>query len=179
MAPSLRPLWLYQQFYFQSNHQLLLLFLNWYFWSSFKCTCSKLLCMINKFLAVFTNILLPKFLPNILLFFFPYTIKQWNEVSLEIRNSESYSIFNKSLLTLNLQDGIGITSITLVDETYRSNWLCIWHWPGDVLKRWHRRWWIAGCFWRVIELVVGSRRSPLFIISGQPDAKRACHRRFA
>ena len=55
MAPSLRPLWLYQQFYFQSNHQLLLLFLNWYFWSSFKCTCSKLLCMINKFLAVFTN----------------------------------------------------------------------------------------------------------------------------
>ena len=30
--------------------------------------------------------------------FFPYTIKEWNKLSLEIRNSESYSIFKKSLL---------------------------------------------------------------------------------
>ena len=29
---------------------------------------------------------------------FPYTIKQWNKLSLEIQNSESYSIFKKSLL---------------------------------------------------------------------------------
>ena len=30
--------------------------------------------------------------------FFPYTIKEWNKLSLEIRNCESYSIFKKSLL---------------------------------------------------------------------------------
>ena len=30
--------------------------------------------------------------------FFPYTIKEWNKLSLEIWNSESYSIFKKSLL---------------------------------------------------------------------------------
>ena len=37
--------------------------------------------------------------PNILLtLFFSYTIKKWNTLSLEIRNSESYSIFKKSLL---------------------------------------------------------------------------------
>ena len=31
--------------------------------------------------------------------FFPYTIKEWNKLSLEISNSESYSIFTKSLLS--------------------------------------------------------------------------------
>ena len=31
-------------------------------------------------------------------FFFPYTIKEWNKLSFEIRNSESYGIFKKSLL---------------------------------------------------------------------------------
>ena len=36
---------------------------------------------------------------NILLtLFFPYTIKEWNKLSLEIHNSESYSPFKKSLL---------------------------------------------------------------------------------
>ena len=30
--------------------------------------------------------------------FFSYTIKEWNKLSLEIRNSESYSTFKKSLL---------------------------------------------------------------------------------
>ena len=30
--------------------------------------------------------------------FFPYSIKEWNKLSLEMRNSESYSIFKKSLL---------------------------------------------------------------------------------
>ena len=30
--------------------------------------------------------------------FFPYAIKEWNKLSLEIRNSESYSLFNKSWL---------------------------------------------------------------------------------
>ena len=30
--------------------------------------------------------------------FFPYTIKEWNKLSLELRNSEPYSIFKKSLL---------------------------------------------------------------------------------
>ena len=30
--------------------------------------------------------------------FFPYTVKEWNKLSLEIRNSVSYSIFKKSLL---------------------------------------------------------------------------------
>ena len=30
--------------------------------------------------------------------FFPYAIKEWNKVSLEIRNSESYSVFKKSLV---------------------------------------------------------------------------------
>ena len=38
---------------------------------------------------------------NILLtLFFPYTIKEWNKLGLEIRNSELYSIFKKSLLKL-------------------------------------------------------------------------------
>ena len=30
--------------------------------------------------------------------FFPYTIKEWNKLTFEIRNSESYSIFKKFLL---------------------------------------------------------------------------------
>ena len=30
--------------------------------------------------------------------FFPDTIKEWNKLSLEIRNSESYGVFKKSLL---------------------------------------------------------------------------------
>ena len=36
--------------------------------------------------------------PNILVTFFPYTIKEWNKLSVEIRNSESFSIFKNSLL---------------------------------------------------------------------------------
>ena len=34
---------------------------------------------------------------NILLTLFPYTIKEWNKLSLEMRNSESYNVFKKSL----------------------------------------------------------------------------------
>ena len=35
---------------------------------------------------------------NILPTLFPYTIREWNKLSLEIHNSQSYSIFRKSLL---------------------------------------------------------------------------------
>ena len=34
----------------------------------------------------------------LILFFSLYTIKEWNKLRLEIRNSESYSLFKKSLL---------------------------------------------------------------------------------
>ena len=53
--------------------------------------------------------------------FFPYTIKEWDKLSLEIRNSVSYSIFKKSLLkflktipnsALNVADIYGIKVLT-------------------------------------------------------------------
>ena len=56
---------------------------------------------------------------NILLTLFPYTIREWNKLSLEIRNSQSYSIFKKSLLkfirtnsVFNVSDIYGIKLLT-------------------------------------------------------------------
>ena len=40
--------------HYNSNHQLLWLFLEFLFWSSFKSFCSRLFSMVRRFLAVFT-----------------------------------------------------------------------------------------------------------------------------
>ena len=33
---------------------------------------------------------------------------------------------------------ICITCVSLIDETYRADWLCIWHWLVGLFKRWLR-----------------------------------------
>ena len=80
-ATLFRFLWFHQQFYYQSNHQLPLLFLNWSLWYSLKSLCSAFFGMIKVFLAVittqaFTNI------NTFLSIFYPYFEQKTNIRSL-------------------------------------------------------------------------------------------------
>ena len=52
--------WFYQRFYYQSSNQFLQQFFFFFFWiaffrSSFECTCTRMLCLIKTFLAVFAT----------------------------------------------------------------------------------------------------------------------------
>ena len=58
---------------------------------------------------------------NILLTLFPYTIKEWNKLSLEIHNSESNSIFKKSLLRFIRTIPNSVFSVDVIYERLESS----------------------------------------------------------